>query len=487
MISPRDPIEFADGAVTPRLQVDPLGAGIVEELASGCPTSTATESLIDHSRDWWPLAMHWAIAGRTWSMPAAVCMPTSADEVAHVVRVCSRHRIPITPMAGRSSVTGAATPAQGGVALDMTGMNEILDVDSTSGVVCVEPGMFGPELESELRTKHRLTVGHFPQSFDISTVGGWVASRGAGQYSTRYGKIEDIVIGLEVVLADSRVVRLGPHAAAAQGPDLMQLFVGSEGTLGVITKVWLRAHPLADHRRLAAYSFASLELGISAVRDSVRHGATPAVLRLYDDIESARSHAATESRCTLLVLDEGTPEIVDATLSVVDRFVRQHGGRAESVSLVERWLEHRNDVSALAALTHKGFVIDTMEVTSPWSQTVAVVEAVKRAALGVDGVRNASVHLSHSYLDGACLYFTFAAKGDDPDTTYVKLWDAAQHAALDCGATLSHHHGVGMSRARFMHRALGESLAVLRDLKKTLDPHGVFNPGKLALGEEFWP
>lgn len=487
MSSPRDPIEFADRPIEPRHHAAGIDQTVIGELASGCATSTASSDLLTHSRDWWPLAMHWALDGQTWSMPGAVCTPTSLDEVAHVVRVCARHRVPITPMAGRSSVTGAATPAHGGVALDMTEMNKILDVDVTSGIVCVEPGMFGPALERELQSKHRLTVGHFPQSFDISTVGGWVASRGAGQYSTRYGKIEDIVVGLEVVLADSRIVRVGPHAAAAQGPELLHLFIGSEGTLGVITKVWMRAHPLPDHRRLAAYSFASVDIGMAVVRESVRHGATPAVLRLYDDIESARSHAATDSRCTLLVLDEGAEEIVEATMRVVERNVLQHGGRVESSTLVERWLEHRNDVSALAALTQKGFVIDTMEVTSPWSRSMSIIDSVKRAALGVEGVRNASVHLSHSYLDGACLYFTFSAKSDDPNATYVALWDAVQHAALESGSTLSHHHGVGMSRARFMPAALGESLSVLRDVKRTLDPHGIFNPGKLALDEDYWP
>jgi len=487
MSSPRDPIEFAGTSIEPRKKVAELDRQVVADLAAGCPTSTEPGEQVAHSRDWWPLAMHWAIAGRTWSIPGAVCSPTTTEEVAHVVGVCSRHHVPITPMAGRSSVTGAAIPAAGGVALDMTRMNRLLTVDNQSGIVCVEPGMFGPELEDALQNKHHLTVGHFPQSFDISTVGGWVASRGAGQYSTRYGKIEDIVVGLEVVLADGRIVRFGPHAAAAQGPELLQLFIGSEGTLGVITKAWLRAHPLPEHRGLAAYSFGSIEEGIASMRDSVRHGATPAVLRLYDDIESARSHGASDSRCTLLVLDEGTPEIVDATLAVVERFVMQHGGRTESPSLVERWLEHRNEVSALAALTHKGFVVDTMEVTSSWSSANAVVAAVKQAAQGVDGVRNASVHLSHSYLDGACLYFTFAAKTDDPELTYVALWDAAQHAALDQGATLSHHHGVGMSRARFMERALGDSLAVLREIKRTLDPQGILNPGKLALGEQVWP
>jgi alkyldihydroxyacetonephosphate synthase len=128
-----------------------------------------------------------------------------------------------------------------------------------------------------------------------------------------------------------------------------------------------------------------------------------------------------------------------------------------------------------------------MEVTSPWSRTLSIVESVKRAALGVAGVRNASVHLSHSYLDGACLYFTFAVKSDDSNATYVALWDAVQHAAIESGSTLSHHHGIGMSRARFMPTALGESLSVLRDVKRTLDPHGIFNPGKLALDEDYWP
>ena len=487
MSTPRDPIEFAGSTIEPRRRAAELAPGIVTELAAGCPTTADPVQTLTHSRDWWPLAMHWAIDGRTWSIPGAVCTPRTTQEVAQVVGVCARHRVPITPMAGRSSVTGAAAPAAGGVALDMTSMNRLVEVDETSGVVCVEPGMFGPELEEVLQRKHGLTVGHFPQSFDISTVGGWVASRGAGQFSTRYGKIEDIVVGLEVVLADARTVQFGPHAAASQGPELMQLFIGSEGTLGVITKVWLRAHPLPETRRMAGYSFDSLGAGIAAMRDVVRHGATPAVLRLYDDIESARSHGATDSRCTLLVLDEGTPEIVDATFAVIERFVMHHDGRTESPSLVERWLEHRNDVSALAALTQKGFVVDTMEVTSSWSQANAVVEAVKRAARAVDGVRNASVHLSHSYLDGACLYFTFAAKADDPENTYVAMWDAVQHSALDHGASLSHHHGVGMSRARFMERALGETMHVLRAIKRTLDPQGIFNPGKLALDEQFWP
>lgn len=486
MTEPRDPIEFGASNVSERNPRPPMEPGVVDSLRAACATSTDPGDILSHSRDWWPLAMHWALAGETHTIPSVVCRPRSTEEVCAVVRVCAEHGVPITPMAGRSSVTGAAAPVAGGVALDMTSMSRVLEVDPESGVVCCEPGVFGPDLEREM-SRHGLTVGHYPQSFDISTVGGWVASRGAGQYSTRYGKIEDIVVGLEVVLADARVLRLGPTPAAAQGPDLLHLFLGSEGTLGVITKVWMRAHPLPDHRVMRAYSFPGLSNGVSAMRNAVRHGATPAVLRLYDEVESARSHGATDGRCTLLVLDEGNRDIVSATLAVVDEVAADNGGRPEPEALVEGWLEHRNDVSALAALTHKGYVIDTMEVSAHWSAVNTVVARVKDAASTVAGIRNASVHLSHSYLDGACLYFTFAVKSGTPNESYVELWDAVQRAALASGANLSHHHGIGVSRARFMREALGETFQVLLAVKRALDPDGIFNPGKLGLGRQTWP
>lgn len=487
MSEPREPIEFASTNVVSKVSTNPLSNEVLSRLSRICATSTTREELIRHSRDWWPLAMHWALRSETLSLPDVVCSPMKTTEVSGIVMLCAELSIAITPMGGRSSVTGAAAPTRGGVALDMTRMNGLIDVDVESGVVCVEAGMFGPDLESALNTEHDLTVGHFPQSFEISTVGGWVASRGAGQFSTRYGKIEDMVVGLEVVLADGRVVQIGPTPAAASGPDLLQMFLGSEGTLGVITKVWLRAHPSPESRRIAAFSFSDVRSGLDAMRGAVRNGATPAVLRLYDEIESARSHAAVDSRCVLLVLDEGATAMVDATMEMVRDSCVANGGATEDDRLVDAWLEHRNDVSALAALTHKGFVIDTMEVTARWSQLIEVIDAVKRAASKVDGMRNASVHVSHSYLDGACLYFTFAAKTSAPEHTYRELWDAAQRAALASGSNLSHHHGVGVNRARFMDESLGGQMAILRSIKEALDPDDIMNPGKLGLSESPWP
>ena len=213
-------------------------------------------------------------------------------------------------------------------------MSSFGEVDTKSGIVEVGPGMFGDELESTLGTQHKLTVGHHPQSINISTVGGWVACRGAGQYSTRYGKIEDIVVGLEVVLADGSVIRTGGAPGAADGPDLASLFIGSEGQLGVITRVWLRAHPLPTHSAKAAYSFPDFPTGIAALRDTVRAGATPAVLRLYDSAESKRSHGMDGTRCALIVFDEGAGEIVEAKLAVTAASVLERGGTRESTSLV---------------------------------------------------------------------------------------------------------------------------------------------------------
>ncbi|MFP5487764.1 MAG: FAD-binding oxidoreductase, partial [Acidimicrobiia bacterium] len=334
--------------------------------------------------------------------------------------------------------------------------------------------------------------GHFPQSFDLATVGGWIASRGAGQYSTRYGKIEDMVVGLEVALADGRVIRTGGAPAAAVGPDLNQVFVGSEGTLGVVTRAWLRAHPAPPAERRAAYWFDALPDGFEACRRILRSGATPAVLRLYDGAESARGHGGDGTRCVLLVLDEGDERIVDATMAVVDDVAAGLGQRGEA-DLVTAWMQHRNDTTALQGLTHKGYVVDTMEIAAPWARLSAVYDAATEALLAVPHARAATCHLSHSYLDGACLYFTFAATppADQVDATYVALWDAGQRAVLGAGGNLSHHHGVGLNRARFVAEALGPAHEVVVGLKRTLDPNGILNPGKLGVPTPFaapsWP
>ena len=492
MIQPTPPIELTGTAD----RLSPPGAVVVRDdvlqlLGAICETTVARADVAECSRDWWPLAMHWALAGQVTHVAAARCRPTSTEQVSAILALCNTNGVAVTAAGGRSGVCGATIPVFGGIILDMTGLVGIVSVDDASGIVEVLPGTFGPDMESALQAQHALTVGHFPQSFDIATVGGWVACRGAGQYSTRYGKIEDMVVGLEVVLADGSVVRTGGYPAGASGPDLNHLFLGSEGTLGVVTRVWLRAHPLPATQRRAAYTFDTFEHGLDACRAILRRGATPAVLRLYDAVESQRGQGGDGSECVLLVLDEGDAALVSATIAIVAEECAGAGRLGDE--LVEKWMQHRNDTSALQALTRKGFVVDTLEIAGPWSTLPGIFDAVRSAMLAVPHARAATCHLSHSYLDGACLYFTFAATPppDQVESTYVALWDAGQRAVLAAGGNLSHHHGVGLNRARFMPEALGSAMAVLQSVKDALDPRGILNPGKMGLnspyGQVGWP
>src|SRR4051794_12810186 len=286
-------------------------------LRSVCADVVVDEdSTLAAGRDWWPLTMVWARHGEVPARPAAVARPASAAEVAAVLSLCSAERMPVTPFAGRSGVCGASLPVFGGVSLDLCRLDGITAVDDPSLLVDVLPGTFGHVFEAALRSEHGLTLGHWPQSIELSTVGGWLACRSAGQYSTRYGKIEDMVVGLDVALADGRVLGLGGRAPrSATGPDLTQLFVGSEGTLGVITAARLRARPAPPAQRHAAYGFAgssSFADGLDACRRILRRGATPAVLRLYDHREAKRSFDVSNGEAVLIVLDEADPGLVAA-------------------------------------------------------------------------------------------------------------------------------------------------------------------------------
>ncbi len=340
------------------------------------------------------------------------------------------------------------------------------------------------------RAEHGVTSGHWPQSIALSTVGGWLACRGAGQLSTRYGKIEDIVSGLDVVLADGSRISTGGAPRAAVGPDLTQLFVGSEGTLGIIVGARLRCHPVPSAESRAAYAFVSFVEGLDAMRRIVQRGATPAVLRLYDPAEADRTYH-TGDACLLLVLDEGDAHIVDATM----RIVAEECGNEEpvDVALVGQWLDHRNDVSGLEALIQRGYVVDTMEVSASWRALPEIYTRATEAIRAVEHTNVASAHQSHSYTNGACLYFTFAGKPpqDQREAYYRAAWDAGQRAVLAAGGALSHHHGVGLNRARFVPEALGGAFDVLAATKRALDPNGILNPGKLGLDSPFgavpWP
>jgi alkyldihydroxyacetonephosphate synthase len=476
----------------------PVPTVLVESLRSlGVEVADSVADRAGAARDWWPLSIGWAARGEVPALPAVVARPADKEQVSAVLAACNQARVPVTPIAGGSGVCGGAVPVFGGVALDLLHLCGLEHLDEDSLLADVGAGTFGPDLEAALgAVGPGYTLGHFPQSVDISTVGGWIACRGAGQYSTRYGKIEDIVVGLEVVLANGSIVRTdGAAPRAAAGPNLTQLFCGSEGTLGVITSARLRIRPKPQAEARRAFAFAGFDAGLGACRRILRRGATPAVLRLYDETESRRNFDA--GGCVLIVLDEADPVVLDATLSVCD----QECATAERLddAIVERWLHERNDTSALGPLWKAGIVVDTIEVAGRWSVLPALAEEVVAGLKAIEGTLAASVHESHAYPDGACLYFTFGGRrpdrgdGDEAaerawqEAYYRSAWDRATASVLAHGAALSHHHGIGLNRGRFLARALGPAFAVLQSVKDALDPNGILNPGKLGLRSPFGP
>lgn len=487
---PTAPIDLPD-ASTATARLDQAAVEVPDDVlerlaATGAEVDLDAARRTEASRDWWPQAMVDALDNGVVARAGVVVRPTEVAQVGPLLQICDGARVPVTATAGRSGVCGASIPVHGGVALDMTALSGIRAVDDESLVVDVLPGTFGDHLEAELRREHGLTLGHWPQSVALSTVGGWLACRSAGQLSNRYGKIEDIVVGLDVALADGRTLHTGGAPRAAAGPDLTQLFVGSEGTLGIVTGARLALRPAPEVEAHAAFGFPTWEEGMTACRRILRRGADPAVLRLYDAVESDRSYQ-TGKLHVLLVMDEGDPVTVDANM----RVVADECGAAAVLdeALVGRWLGHRNEVSQLESLVRNGFTVDTMEISAPWSALPAIYREAVAALAAVPGVRVASAHQSHAYVDGACLYFSFAGRppDGDRDAMYRACWDAGTRAVLAHGGTLSHHHGVGLNRARFVPEALGASFEALVAVKAALDPHGILNPGKLGLPDPFGP
>lgn len=466
-----------------------LSPAVIAELTAIANVVQFDEhSLAERTRDWWPGTMLAHSAGRPMTPNAASVAVSRVEQVQQILRLAGTHRLPVTVAAGRSNVVGAALPVQGGIVLDVTGLNRILSFNSTDLTVETEPGVFGDVLESHIQQAWGVTTGHWPSSFAISTVGGWIACRGAGQLSTRYGKIEDIVSEIDVVLASGELVTLGGTHRAAVGPDLRELVLGSEGTLGVITRAVLRTHHVPTYAASAAFTFESFSDGLRACQAIMQSGVTPAVMRLYDAAETVRHFELSEGHL-LLLADEGHPRLVDTTLEISREAAAPFGTEAPSAELFEAWLDTRYNINAVAVQDdHRSVTADTLEIVGRWSALSSIYDDVLAAVGGVPGTgdgasgRGISAHLSHAYTDSASLYFTMYAvtAGDDRARWYRAAWDAAHAVILRHGAQLSHHHGVGLVRLPYLEQALGGANGMLRSVKRALDPLDLLNPGKLG-------
>ena len=461
-----------DAALVAKLQ------GVADEVL------TAREDLVVNTRDWWARTMVAETGGKPATVDGVFVRVSTVEQVQAVMRLAHEAKVPVTVSAGRSNVTGAALPLRGGIVLDVCNLNRFVSFDADSQIVEVEAGMFGDIFEEMIQRDFGMTMGHWPSSFGISTVGGWIACRGAGQLSTRYGKIEDMVYGMEVVLADGSLVTVGNYARAAIGPDLQQIFIGSEGTLGIIVKARLKLHRLPDYARAIAYGFKSFAIGLEACRRIMQGGANPAALRLYDELESGVQFGLPESN-VLLIADEGAKEMVDAVMAISEKVCAELGDKLDGDTIFEKWLDTRylTGKSAEGFKRSPGFVADTLEMTGCWRDLPAIYDEVVAAINAVPGTLAGSAHQSHAYVDGACLYFSLRGDVDVEKRAewYRAAWDAANAVLIKYGAALSHHHGVGLLRAPYMKDALGSAFPLLETVKKALDPDNLLNPGKLGL------
>ena len=434
-----------------------------------------------------------ARAGDLGDAPDVVVRPADQGEVEAVVAFAVAHHLALVPFGGGTSVTGGLVARREGfagvVSLDLLRLDRLVAVDPVSMTATLEPGVRGPRAE-ELLAEHGLTLGHYPQSFEYASIGGFAATRSSGQSSAGYGRFDALVVGLTVV-TPSGVLTLGTAPASAAGPDLRQLVLGSEGALGVITSVTVRVRRLPALRVYDGWRWPSFAAGADAMRTLAQAGLLPTVIRLSDETETAINLADPEAigaggdaGCLMVVGHEGEPHAVAARRAAVAAVLTGLGGTDLGEEPGRAWEHGRFHAPYLRdALLDVGVLVETLETATFWSRRQEVYDAVRAALVGALG-EGALVlcHVSHVYETGCSLYFTVAVRqGDDPIAQWARAKTAASDAMLAAGATITHHHAVGTDHKPWLAREIGPvGVQVLRAVKDSLDPTGVLNPGVLV-------
>jgi alkyldihydroxyacetonephosphate synthase len=452
--------------------------------------STGQTDRWGYGRDLWPQAQIWQRQGRNPFPPDLVAWPGSVAEVQQLVAVCRKHRVPLVPYGAGSGVCGSAIPEHGGLVMDLKRLSAIRHLDPVSGLVEAEAGLIGQLLEDQLHAQG-WTMGHYPSSINSSTLGGYLATRSAGQLSSRYGKIEDMVVALEAVLPDGQLWRSVPTPRSATGPDLKQLLIGSEGTLGVITAATMRIWPLPPVRQFQSYVFPSVGPGLEAMREIMQKGLRPAVVRLYDEADTslALGSVGLEAEgCLLIWMLEGDDAGVELESNAVSDTCLRRGGISMGRKPGEHWYAHRHSMGYRQAqiLPDPTGLVDTFEVATTWANLIPLYDAVRRA---LKQHAYTMAHFSHAYPEGCSIYFTALWEAENPESSedaYRAAWDSALSACREAGGTISHHHGIGRQKAAWLKAELGPAYDMLTTIKQALDPDNIFNPGNLGLGPSRW-
>ncbi len=509
-----DGLDLADPVVSPSLLaafVDVVGDAFVTTDAMDRVVHTYGKSLRDLVR---------IRSNRILRAVDVVVYPGDEDDVQRIVDAAVAADAVLIPFGGGSNIAGSLEPMPGEtrtiVSLDMGRMNSVLDIDTASGLARIQAGALGPHLEAQLAARG-WTIGHFPDSFTHSTIGGWAATRSSGMQSDKYGDIAQIVRGIRVVRPshDGRdgVLVIPAIPSASTGPSVREMIVGSEGRLGVITEITAQVHRVAEVREIQAYFFPSWEAGVAAMQAISESDASPIITRVSDARETGFSMATSKQRhgmdkflagtvlptlmkskgwkldeiCLSFIGFEGGAAHVARQKKLVGAIVKKHGGMGVGTGPGVLYDQKKFDTPYLRDfLLDRGAAGDVSETAAPWSKLVplynGVVEAAERAYDEIGTKGWVMCHLSHSYHSGACLYFTFAfVGGDDMLAEYDVVKGAIQQAFVDNGGTISHHHGVGVEHSPWIEQDISpEGVTVMRGLFAAVDPGDNFNPGKVV-------
>lgn len=464
----------------------------------------------------------WVRAGHLPRIPDVVVYPANEDEVRAVVDLVIEKNAVLIPFGGGSNISGSLTPPAHEdrpiISLDMGRMNQVLEIDEGSGLARIQAGGLGPDIEAQLNPRG-WTMGHQPDSFKHSTLGGWIATRSSGMQSDKYGDIAEITRGLRVV-QPGKVLVLRPLPSTSTGPSVREMILGSEGRLGVITEAWVNVHRLPENREVIAYLFPNWAAGLGAMRDISTSDASPSITRVSDANETGFSLATRKESTSLsgklgpLVFDllakrgwdldkvcisyigfEGGAAKVRADKAIVGKVIGHHGGIRLGKGPGALYDQKKFDTPYIRDfLLDRGAVGDVSETAAPWEKLGEVYHRAIRAMNGafdeIGVLGYVMCHLSHSYHSGACLYFTFGFQ-PNPDGDFLAQYDtvktAIQQAFIDGGGTLSHHHGVGTDHAPWMEQDISPAgVDQMVGLLKAVDPSRNLNPGSLIPQHREW-
>jgi len=444
--------------------------------------STREEDRIIYSRDYWPIALKWFLDKKLPALPHAIVWPENVEQISELIKIANEYRVPIIPYGGGSGVMGGAIPIYGGVIVDMKKMDKIVSISDDDLMARVQTGINGMNLERRLNHSG-YTLGHIPQSLYCSSLGGWLACKAAGQFSTKYGKIEDIVVAIQAVLADGSIIESKEVPRSSTGPEVERLLIGSEGTLGIITEATLRIWPYPERREYLSFAFQSIEDALEAVRRILRQQVYPAVARIYDKEETLRHFyniKEAEDKCMLILLLEGSEEVVELERTISEKICSEKG-IACGEEPVHHWLKTRFNVKESSEFLPRGFIFDTVEISAKWKNAALIYHSIIKALKSVKGMIIASAHASHFYPQGVCFYFTFGGIPPNDDYEfYISAWDAIMNECIKNDASISHHHGIGLTRKKWLAKEMGKRMEMLKKIKAAIDANNIMNPGKMV-------